>query len=447
MSKILIIDDETDICFLISEILMDELFICETATNSNAALIKYNNFNPDLIILDVWLGNSDLDGIELLLKFKNLNPQIPIIIISGHGTVDMAVNSIKNGAYDFIEKPFNSEKLIITSKRALESALLLKENNKLKLIVKNNISLIGISNFIKKFQKDLYKISNSNSRVFISGNSGSGKKLFSQHIHQNSIFYNNLCTIIDFKNIDEEEVETLFSDNSAQININILAKSNNTTLILENIDHLTIKYQKKFLFLLENNQFFIKNNIILKQKIVSLSSKNINIEINNGNFIKDLYDRLSIIKINIPPINERREDILPICEYYLKFYNKNSDRNFLFSSNAQSKLELYDWPGNVSQIINYAEKIIILNQNLNNQKIFKIDKLPSDMGEVEIVDISHKNFQLSLREARNNFEKDYLLSQIKRFNGNIKKISDFTGMERTALYRKFKSLKIKIDNN
>jgi len=447
MSKILIIDDETDICFLISEILMDELFICETATNSNEALIKYNNFNPDLIILDVWLGNSDLDGIELLLKFKNLNPQIPIIIISGHGTVDMAVNAIKNGAYDFIEKPFNSEKITITSKRALESALLLKENNKLKLIVKNNKCLIGMSNFIKKFQKDLFKISNSNSRVFISGNSGSGKKLFSQHIHQNSIFSNSLCTIIDFKNITEEEAKILFSDNSAQININILAKSNNTTLILENIDLLTIKFQKKFLFLLENNKFFIKNNIILKQKIISLSSKNINIEINNGNFIKDLYDRLSIIKISIPPISERREDILPICEYYLKYYNKNSDRNFLFSSNAQSKLELYDWPGNVSQIINYAEKIIILNQNLNNQKNFEIDKLPSDMGEVEIVDIINNNFQLSLREARNNFEKDYLLSQIKRFNGNIKKISDFTGMERTALYRKFKSLKIKIDNN
>ena len=156
MSKVLIIDDESDICFLISEILNDESFICETANNSTDALDKYNKINPDLIILDVWLGNSELDGIELLLKFKSLNSLVPIVIISGHGTVDMAVNAIKNGAYDFIEKPFNSDKLIVTSKRAIESAKLLKENNKLKLIVNENIPLVGNSNFIDQLNKDIF---------------------------------------------------------------------------------------------------------------------------------------------------------------------------------------------------------------------------------------------------------------------------------------------------
>ena len=175
MPRTLIIDDESDICFLIAEILNDENFICETANDSNIAINKFNDFNPELIILDVWLGKSELDGIQLLKIFKDLNPLVPIIIISGHGTVDMAVNAIKNGAYDFIEKPFNSDKIIVTSKRAIESAKLIKENNKLKSMMTPNTPLIGDSIFINKLKKDLNKIAMSNSRIFLSGPSGSGK--------------------------------------------------------------------------------------------------------------------------------------------------------------------------------------------------------------------------------------------------------------------------------
>ena len=445
MSRVLIIDDENDICFLISEILSDESFICDSANNSTQALDKFVKFNPDLIILDVWLGNSEFDGIELLSKFKNLNSLIPIIVISGHGTVDMAVNAIKNGAYDFIEKPFNSDKLIVISKRAIESSLLLKENNKLKLMVNLNIPLVGHSNFINQLKKNLNQISNSNSRVFITGESGTGKKLIAQIIHQNSIFSDSLCTIIDIKNTTDKELENLFSNISEQINNNILVKTNNTTLILDNIDFLNINYQKKLLFFLENNNFFVENRIILKQKITSISSKKIEEEILKGNFLKALYERLSVIKLEIPSINSRREDIVPICEYYLNYYKKNKKYNFTFSNNAKMKLELYNWPGNISQIINYVEKTIILNQNLNNEKDYEIKNLPLDMGEYIKEENNKNNYELSLKEARNNFEKDYLLSQIKRFNGNIRKISEFTGMERTALYRKFKSLKIETD--
>ena len=317
MSKVLIIDDETDICFLISEILVDEEFITETANNSNQALSKYDQFNPDLIILDVWLGNSELDGIELLSKFKDLNPLIPIIIISGHGNVDMAVNAIKIGAYDFIEKPFNSEKLIVTCKRAIESALLIRENNRLKSIMNSSIVLVGKSNFINELKKNINKISESNSRIFITGPIGSGKKLTAQLIHQSSIFGKNLCFIIDFKNISENEIENIFSDLSKDLNENLLVQSNNTTLILNNIDLLTIYFQKKLLFFLENNQFYSKNNISIKQKIISITSKDIKKEIIQGNFLQSLYNRLSVICLEIPSINLRREDIIPICEYYL----------------------------------------------------------------------------------------------------------------------------------
>ena len=447
MSKVLIIDDESDICFLISEILSDENFICDTANNSNQAISKFDEFNPELIILDVWLGNSELDGIELLEKFKDLNPLIPIVIISGHGNVDMAVNAIKNGAYDFIEKPFNSEKLIVTSKRAIQSALLIKENTKLKSMVSPLIPLIGHSDFITELKKNIKKIAQSNSRILINGPFGSGKKLIAKLIHQNSKFSKNLCLIIDFKNISEVEKNYLFSDDVKNNNKNIFIQSNNTSLILENIDLLTIDYQKRLLFLLENNQFFSNNNLLLKHKIISISTKDILGEIIKGNFLQSLFDRLSVINIAIPPINLRREDIVIIFEFYLNFYNKNKNFNIILSENAKSKLELYDWPGNISQIINYAEKTIILNHNLINKDQFKIDNLPLDMGEYNQIDKSENNFELSLREARNNFEKDYLISQIKRFNGNIKKISDFTGMERTALYRKFKSLNITLDKS
>ena len=447
MSKVLIIDDETDICFLISEILYDEEFITETANNSNHALSKYDQFKPDLIILDVWLGNSELDGIELLSKFKDLNPLIPIIIISGHGNVDMAVNAIKIGAYDFIEKPFNSEKLIVTCKRAIESALLIRENNRLKSIMNSSIVLVGKSNFINELKKNINKISESNSRIFITGPIGSGKKLTAQLIHQSSIFGKNLCFIIDFKNISENEIENIFSDLSKDLNENLLVQSNNTTLILNNIDLLTIYFQKKLLFFLENNQFYSKNNIFIKQKIISITSKDIKKEISQGNFLQSLYNRLAVIYLEIPSINSRREDIIPICEYYLNYYNKNKKFNFTFSDTAKAKLQLYDWPGNVSQIINYAEKTIILNHNLNDNSHFEIDNLPLEMGNYNIKNKIENKFELSLKEARNKFEKDYLISQIKRFNGNIKKISDFTGMERTALYRKFKSLNINLDKN
>ena len=444
MTKILIIDDESDICFLISEILGDEKFTTKTAHNSNEALLRYHEFNPDLIILDVWLGSSELDGLELLAKFKDLNSLIPIVIISGHGNVDMAVSAIKIGAYDFIEKPFNSDKLIITVKRAFESAKLVKENNQLKSMISADTPLIGNSLFTNNLKKNFSKIAQSNSRILIAGSVGSGKKFISKLIHPNSLYSKSICITIDIKNIKDEELDILFSDSSKNIDKNILSQSNNNTLVLENIDLLNIHYQKKFLFLLENNIFFKKNNINLKQRIITLTTKNLQQEIEIGNFIRPLFDRLSVTILEVPSIKFRREDILPICEYYMAYYNKNKKYKFTFSSNARAKLELYDWPGNISQIINYAEKIIILNQELNINSDFEIDNLPIDMGNNQNKPMVENNFELSLKDARYNFEKDYLLSQIKRFNGNIKNISDFTGMERTALYRKLKALKIDI---
>ncbi|SVA92948.1 uncharacterized protein METZ01_LOCUS145802, partial [marine metagenome] len=233
-----------------------------------------------MIILDVWLGpNSELDGIELLKKLIIINPIIPVIIISGHGTVDMAVNAIKNGAYDFIEKPFNSEKIIILSKRAIESAKLANENKLLKKIAHPNTPLIGNSSFIINLQKDLDRFSKSKSRILITGSRGSGKKLIAQIIHKNLFGSENLVKIIDFKNLSDSELTELLEDNQEKIsNKNIFINSNNGTLVFDNIDSLPIFFQKKILLYLENKNFFNKSNIKWNIKIIAISSKNIDYE-------------------------------------------------------------------------------------------------------------------------------------------------------------------------
>ena len=444
-SKILIVDDEKDICFLISEIIQDEKLITESALNSNEALNKFNIFKPDLIILDVWLGNSELDGIELLKEFKQTNPTIPVIIISGHGTVDMAVEAIKNGAYDFIEKPFSSEKIIILIKRALESAKLINENKLLMKIADPRTPLIGNSSFINNLKKHLKKIAESKSRILITGPRGSGKKLIAQNIHKFISQNKSLSNISDIKNLNEGELLEMFQDDRNHFNQNIFINSNNDTLILNNIDCLPISFQKKLLIYLENKNTSKKSNFKLNIKIIAITSKNIEEEIEKGNFLNNLYDRLNVVRIKVPPLTNRREDILPICNYYLDHFNKNKKFNLYLSKKVSDQLEIYEWPGNVRQIINYIEKTIIINQDLNIQSDYELSDLPSDMGENQENSTATSNFALSLREARQNFEKEYLLSQIKRFNGNIVKISEFTGMERTALYRKFKSLNIIIE--
>ena len=445
-SKILIIDDEKDICFLISEILKDENYITTSANNSDDAIKEFSTFKPDLIILDVWLGNSNLDGIELLKEFKKINIFIPVIVISGHGTVDMAVNAIKNGAYDFLEKPFNSDKLIVLSKRAVENAKLIKENHLLRKITDADTVIVGKSDFILNLKKTLEKISLSNARTLISGPIGSGKKLIAQTIHKISKRSNLLANIIDFSTISYEQLNELFNNDISYLNNNIFFNSNNGTLIFQNIDMASLEYQKKILVYLENPDIFEKMNIKFNIKILSLTSKNLIDEIKNGNFLKDLFYRINVIPIQIPSIKDRREDIIPLCNYYLNKYNRNKKYQFFLSKIAIRKLESNDWPSNVSQISNYMERLIILNLNNNLTQDFEIADILDDMLELEERSLySSNSLELSIKQARDKFEKEYFLSQIKRFNGNILKISEITGMERTALYRKLKSLNINLN--
>ncbi len=444
MHKILIIDDEKDICFLISEILKDEAYITTSALNSDDAIKKFNENKPDLIILDVWLSNSKLDGIELLQEFKKLDNKIPIIIISGHGTVDLAVKSIKNGAYDFLEKPFNSDKLVILSKRAIESSQLITENKDLKKIIVPKVPLVGNSAYIKNISKKVKDQTTLNSRLLISGEFGTGKRHLANLIHYQSKFKDKLPVSIDCAKLTNEALDKLFLDNKEYLNENLFVRSNNNTLILTNVDVLPQIYQKKFLFFLENENFFKNLNIKLNIKIICITESDIKKDIEKENFLKRLFERISTDHIKTIPLAQRREDILPILDYYLEKISGHS-QDFKFSKSALTKLQMYNWPGNISQLINYIEKSLILNQDSNNKSKLEVDDLALQMGNDTATNSPNYTLDLSLKDARYEFEKEYLISQIKRFNGNISKVSDFTGMERTALYRKIKSLNIKID--
>ena len=443
MFKVLIIDDEKDICFLISEILKDEKYLTYSALNSDEAINQFNKYNPDLVILDVWLSNSKLDGIEILKEFKKINSNVPVIIISGHGTVDLAVSSIKNGAYDFIEKPFNSDKLLILAKRAIESSKLLNENKNLKELVTPDIDLIGNSNFIKNTKKYLETFSKSNSRLLIEGPFGVGKKLIANQIHKRSKYCNKIPIYIDFATLNESNLEVLFSTDIKNLNDNLFIRSNSNTLIISNIDLIPLQFQKKFLFFIENYDFFKSANINLDHKMITISDKKLEDEIANGNFLSRLYDRLKVDHLVCPSLSNRVPDIMPILNYYISKFNSRSI-DLSFSKSAISKLEMFNWPGNVAQLVNYVEKTVILNQTASNDLVLDVDNLALEMGDYSKDQTSTNNHDLSLKEARMEFEKEYLLSQIRRFSGNITKVSEFTGMERTALYRKLKSLNISV---
>jgi len=444
MYKVLIIDDEKDICFLISEILKDEKYLTYSALNSNEAISYFNKYNPDLVILDVWLSNSKLDGIEILKEFKKINNNVPVIIISGHGTVDLAVSAIKNGAYDFLEKPFNSDKLVILAKRAIESSRLINENKDLKELISPNVNLVGNSSFTNQTRRKIIDYSKSNSRLMIEGLFGVGKKLIANQIHQNSKYNEKIPLSIDFASLNESNLEVLFSEDIKNLNDNLFIRSNQNTLILSNIDQIPLKFQKQFLFFIETPGFFKSSNILIDHKIITISEKNLEEEILNGNLLSRLYERLKIDHLVCPSLSDRIPDILPILNYYISKFNTRNI-NLSFSKSAITRLELYNWPGNIAQLVNYVEKTVILNQAAINDLVLDVDNLALEMGDYNKEQITSNNYDLSLKEARIEFEKEYLLSQIKRFSGNISKVSEFTGMERTALYRKLKSLNISVN--
>ena len=451
MNEILIVDDEKDIRELVSEILIDEGYPTRLASNSAECLTQVANNPPSLLILDIWLKDSNMDGIDILKKVKIDYPNVPVVIISGHGNIEIAVSAIKQGAYDFIEKPFNIEQLLVVVRRAMETASLRRENNELKQKDKINIELIGQSTSFRNLMSSLDKVSKANSRVLISGATGSCKEVASRYIHANSQYSDGNFVVINCSTSDEDNLEKMLFGSENQDgshNIGALEKANGGTVFLDEVAELPIDLQGKLLkVLVENSMSRVGSNkkINLAVRFISATIFDLSEKIKNQEFRLDLFHRLSVVPIKIPNLYERFEDIPILAKHFAGELSSKNGLTFReFSDEALTFLQSMSWPGNIRQLKNLIERLLILG---NPSDKISVDELVS--SEVKSQDNNHKSnlnsqqlSNMSLREAREIFERDYLILQINRFGGNISKTASFIEMERSALHRKLKSLGI-----
>ena len=448
MSKeILIIDDNSDIRNIINDLIIDAGYTTRLATNYSQALKEIDKKLPDVAIIDVKLDKGDNDGLELLSHIKLKNNNIPVIIITGHANVEMAIKALKAGAFEFIEKPFNRERLLNFVHRAVENINLKNQNKEFENKLFYSYELIGNSVNIKSIKNKITKFSISDSRIFITGPTGSGKELIARKIHKESKRQKKPFVVINgaLLNIEKYELE-LFGEEkiNGSISYGALEKSSGGILLIDEISEIPLDTQSKILRVLIDQKFKRingSNDINVDVRIICSSSKNIKIEIENGNFREDLYHRLNVFEINIEPLKNRISDIPLLVDYFsekisinysLKKMNIDTNNNYLLN---------YDWPGNVRELRNLIERIAILSTD-NPDKISNIIK--ESLKTPDLKDNAQENsLSIPLKEARENFEKEYLTTQLKKFNGNISKTANFVGMERSALHRKLKGLGIK----
>ena len=438
MKNILIIDDEIDICRNIKAILEDEvIYKAEIALNSEDALANIEKNNFDLIILDVWLDNSKLDGLEILKNIR-IDSNVPIIVISGHGNIDMAVSAIKDGANEFIEKPFNTERLLLSVQRSIE---LFDVKNENRLLKQGNIfdySFIGDSQAITKIKQQIIKIAPTSSRVMIYGESGTGKEIVAKEIHRNSTNKNGPFIAINAALLEPDNLEgLLFGSQDSRLNdIGYIEKAANGTLFIDEVGEMPLQTQAKILRVLTDKNFTkVGSNKTseLNCRIVCSSIKNLEQLTIEGSFRKDLFHRLNVVTIKLPTLNERSDDIDSLIDHFSNLFSQKNNLKLIdLKPVIKAKYINYDWPGNIRELRNIIEKYIILG-----------DKYDDINSSKEYEDFQSKNvISLPLRNARKVFEKNYLQSQINRFDGNISKTAAFIGMERSALHRKLKQLGI-----
>lgn len=448
--EVLVVDDEADIRELIGGILEDEGYVVRNASNSDAALDSFSTRRPDLVLLDVWLQGSNLDGLEVLSIIQSIDNTIPVVLISGHGTIETAVNALKRGAYDFIEKPFKTELLLIVIQRALEIAKLRAENTKLRDRNIESDELLGASQAINQLRSSIEKVAPMNSRILISGPSGSGKELVAKLVHQKSSRSKGPYIAISASSIAPEIMESeLFGQESPDgrpTKIGVFERAHNGTLFLDEVADMPYETQTKILRVLVEQKFRRVGGLApidVDVRVISSTSRDLKNAILNGKFREDLFHRLNVVPIRVPSLTERREDVPILVDYFLERISKAnglSRRNFSFE--AMAALQASSWPGNVRELRNLIERVLILVSDKPSETI-GIDAITSDGASIgELADKTglHHLIALPLREARELFEREYLTAQISRFGGNISKTAGFIGMERSALHRKLKSL-------
>ena len=445
-TEILIIDDNPDIRNILKDLISDAGYETRIAANYNQALNEIDKKLPDIAIIDVKLDKGDNDGIELLNHIKNKNKDIPVIIISGHANIEMAIKSLKSGAFEFLEKPFDEERLMNFVKRAVENFKLKNENKVLETKLFHSFDLIGNSQNIEKIREQIEKLSNSESRIFIYGPTGSGKELIARKIHKLSKRNKGPFIILNGALLDVKKYELeLFGEEkeNGSITYGSLEKASGGTLLIDEISEIPLETQSKILRVLIDQKFKRINSnhdIKVNVRIICTSSKNINNETQLGNFREDLFHRLNVFQINIEPLSNRVSDIPLLIDYFSKTISKAYNLKGLNIDNEDSYLMNHFWPGNVRELRNLIERIAILSNNDQN-KIKTIIKESIKQGGIETFRSS--NLSVPLKEARENFEKEYLTTQLKKFGGNISKTAKFVGMERSALHRKLKGLGVK----
>ena len=445
--EILIVDDNADIRNILNELIIDAGYKTRIAANYNQALTEIDKKMPDVAILDVKLDKGDNDGIELLSHIKSKNKDVPVIIITGHANVEMAVNSLKHGAFEFIEKPFDQTRLLNFIKRAVENLSLKSQNKEYESKLFSSYELIGSSKNISTIREQIEKISITESRVLINGPSGSGKELIARKIHKKSKRNNKPFIILNGALLDADKYEQeLFGEekNDGSISYGALEKANEGTLLIDQVSEIPLAIQSKILRVLTDQKFKRlngNNDINVDVRLICSSSKDLKEEIKIGNFREDLYHRLNVFEINIKSLNERISDIPLLIKYFSKKISENYNIRELEIDNNDSYILNHNWHGNVRELRNLIERIAILQPD-NKEKISNIVKesLKNDDFSNKITE---NNLSIPLKEAREKFEKEYLTIQLKKFNGNISKTANFVGMERSALHRKLKGLGIK----
>ncbi len=449
--EILVIDDNPDIRFLVSNILKDQNFTVRTAANYDQAVFEINKKLPDLAIIDIKLDKPDKDGIDLLKLVTQKNKSTPVIMISGHATVKVAIEAIKIGAYEFIEKPFSKEKILNYVKRAIESLELKKEKDIIEDKLFHSFDLIGKSNSITKIKKIIEKLSSSESRVLITGPTGTGKELVARKIHKNSLRSNQPFIIINAALLKENTYEKeLFGEEfeDGTISFGALERANKGTLLIDEVSEIPYETQANVLRVLIDQKFKRvngSNDINVNIRLISSTSKNLNELVKINKFREDLFHRLNVMPIELIPLNSRTEDIPLLIDYFKKKLSEINGVQLPKIDINNDNLYTYNWPGNVRELRNLVERITILSANESKENIDKIiqDILNRSNNENNDKNIFEKSFASPLKEAREHFEKEYLITQLKKNHGNISKTADFIGMERSALHRKLKSLGIK----
>ena len=449
---ILIVDDEADIRMLIAGILGDEGYQTREAHNADSAIAEVKRRQPSLVILDIWLENSRLDGLGILSAIKAEHPGVPVLMISGHGTIETAVTAIQRGAYDFIEKPFKADRLLVVVQRAIEAARLRREIDELRLRSGVDYELIGNSPNVAQVRSALERVSASNSRVMISGPAGSGKEVAARVLHKKSRRANGPFVVLNCAMLKPDRMEIeLFGTETGQggepRKVGVLEQAHGGTLLLDEVGDLPLETQGKLVRVLQDQPFERvggSTRVSVDVRVITASSRDLAADMTAGRFRQDLYYRLNVVPLKMPALSERREDIPNLCKYFMA---KASEAAGLpsrdFGEDAMVALQAYEWPGNVRQLRNVMDWLLIMAPGEATESIHA-DMLPADIRDstpaVLKWDKGAEIMSLPLRDAREVFEREYLMAQVNRFGGNISRTANFVGMERSALHRKLKSL-------